>query len=373
MNRNAGKLTSLLLAALCAGSFFLCACDKAEETTPSIWEAPAATGTTTTDPAITAQNAKDRTHMEKVTLDGVNEHHYISTDYCYLESEKYILFIDKDVDLPGDFAVILDAIIDEIENQLGVPAIPEDREYPYLCNNGIYFNGFDPWSDWGVVSKIPIFLICDRAPEGWISGATADDVVIVSYDLFSDELWNSIPDFRDNPWRRDEYLDYTEIIHEVTHAVTQRNISLPKIMTEGIANYMEIAVVNALADKYPPIAEIKAKKDLYDYDVPEAVNASNAEAIFISDYSEVGHADRGAEYTFGKYLFEYLHEQKGDDFFKDIYVKLKAEEINYRRDEYDEATMKRITGIIKDIYGDDVFTKFGDWCVKNKHLQETGN
>ena len=32
-----------------------------------------------------------------------------------------------------------------------------------------------------------------------------------------------------------------------------------------------------------------------------------------------------------------------------------------------------MTGIIKDLYGDDVFTKFGDWCVKNNHLQDTNN
>ena len=369
MKTKARKLTSLLLAALCAGSILLCACDKAEETTTSIWEAPVATGTTATEPAVTTLNGKNITHLEKVTLDGVNENHYISTDYCYLESGKYILLIDKDIDLPGDFAVILDAIIDEIENQLGISAIPEDREYPQLCDNSVYFDGFDPWKGWDVGSKVPIFLFVDRQPKGWISCATADDVVIVSYDLFSDEIWNSIPEFRDNPWRRDEYLDYTEIIHEVTHAITERNCNMSKIMTEGIATYMEAAVVNALADKYPPIAEIKAKKNFYDNDVPEAVNASNAEAIFLSDYSDVSHADRGAEYTFGKYLFEYLYEQKGNGFFKDICGKLKAEDINCRYDEYDEAAMQKVAGIIKEIYGDDVFTKFGDWCVKNKHLQ----
>ena len=373
MKRKARKLTSLLLATLCAGSMLLCACDKADQSSDPSGDPgfapPSADATETSDSAEATTGKKDTNSYEKVTLDGVNEHHYISTDFCYLESEKYVLLIDKDIDLPGDFAVVLDAIIDEIENQLGISAMPGDREYYNVTDNSVYFDGFNPWNDWNVGTKIPIFILCDRQPKGWISCATADDVTIVSYDLFSDEIWNSIPEFRDNPWRRDEYLDYTEIIHEVTHAITRRNCNTSKIMTEGIANYMEVAVVNALADKYPSIAEIKAKKDFYDYDVPEAVNASNAEKIFLSDYSDVEHADRGAEYTFGKYLFEYLHEQKGNDFYKDINGKIKAENIDYRYDEYDEAAMQKIAGVIKELYGDDVFTKFGDWCVKNKYLQ----
>ena len=376
MKKLARKLTSLLLAALCSGSILLCACNKAEQTSDTSDEAgfvpPSAASTETSEiTAATTLNNADTTFYEKVTLDGVNEHHYISTNYCYLESEKYVLLIDKDIELPGDFAVIMDAIIDEIENQLGVSAMPEDMEYPPVSDLSIYYNGFNPWKDWNIGSKIPIFIMCDRQPEGWISCATAYDVTIVSYGLFSDELWNSIPEFRDNPWRRGDYLDYTEMIHEVTHAITQRNCNMSKIMTEGIANYMEVAVVDALADKYPPIAEIKAKKDLFDYDVPEAVNASNAEAVFVSDYSDVSHADRGAEYTYGKYLFEYLHEQKGTEFFKAINEKLRAADIDYRYDEYDEAAMQKYAGVIKEIYGDDVFTKFGDWCVKNNHLQKT--
>ena len=359
------------MAVLCTGSMLLCACDKAEETTESIWEAPSAVETTTEEqPAITPVNAKDITFYEKITLDGVKENYYVSSDYCYLESEKYILLVDKDIKIPGDFAIVLDAIIDEIENQLGLSAMPENRDYPNIFNNSGYYNGFNPWKDWNAGSKIPIFLVCDRKPEGWISCATSDDVVIVSYDMFSDELWDSVPDYRDNPWRRDGYLDYTEIIHELTHTITQRNVPMSKIMTEGIADYMAVSVLNALADKYPSLAENKAKKTFYDNDVPEAVNSSNAEKIFISDYSNVSHADRGAEYTFGKYLFTYLNEQAGDDFFKKISDKLIASGINYRYDEYDEASMQKIAGIIKELYGDDVFEKFGDWCVKNNHLQK---
>ena len=372
MRKNLRKPAPLLLAALCAGSMLLCACNKTEETTETtIWEAPTAVETTTEAPIeTTIRNAKDHTHYEKVTLDGVKENYFVSTDYCYLESEKYVLLIDKDIKIPGDFAVVLDAVIDEIEKQTGLSAVPENREYPNICESSGYYNGFNPWKDWNVGSKIPIFLVCDREPKGWISCATSDDVVIVSYDMISDEVWNSVPAYRDNPWRRDGYLDYTEIIHELTHTVTQRNVPMSKIMTEGIAEYMSVSVLNALADKYPSLAEVKAKKNSDDNYVPEKVNSSNAEAIFVSDYKDVSHADRGAEYTFGKYLFMYLNEQSGDEFFKNIADKLIASGINYHYDEYDEASMQKIAGIFKELYGDDVFEKFGEWCVKNNHLQK---
>ena len=31
--------------------------------------------------------------------------------------------------------------------------------------------------------------------------------------------------------------------------------------------------------------------------------------------------------------------------------------------------MKKCAGYMKEVFGDDVFTKFGDWCVKNYYLQ----
>ncbi|MBQ2156646.1 MAG: hypothetical protein II438_09460 [Clostridiales bacterium] len=378
MKKNARKITSLLLAALCTGSMLLCACDKATEESETTVTTTAATTKETTETtestAETTRNGMINTPYKKITLDGVKENHFVSTDYCYIESEKYVLLIDKDIDLPGDFAVVMDAIVDELEKQLGVSYAPVERDYPHVTDNSIYYNGFNPWKDWYVGEKIPVFIMCDRQPEGWISCATADDLTLVEYELFSEDVWNSIPDFRDNPWRKTDYVDYSVIAHEMTHVITGRNCNMSKIMTEGLADYMAVSVINALADKYPSIAEVKAKKTFYDNTVPEAVNASNAEAIFVSDYKDVSHADRGAEYTYGQYLFEYLHEQAGDDFFKKICTKLNTSAgFVYRYDEYNEEQMQKIAGIIKDLYGDDVFTKFGDWCVKNNHLQDTNN
>ena len=79
---------------------------------------------------------------EEVKLDGIEEHHFVSTDYCYLESEKYVLFIDKGIDLPGDFQANVDAIIDELEAELGLSSCPDTYEYcDRMVDISIYFDG----------------------------------------------------------------------------------------------------------------------------------------------------------------------------------------------------------------------------------------
>lgn len=310
---------------------------------------------------------------EEVKLDGIEEHHFVSTDYCYLESEKYVLFIDKGIDLPGDFQVNVDAIIDELEKELGLSSCPDTYEYcDCMIDISIYFDGDYPWYNVGVGTKIPIFIIADDKPEGWISSATSEGAVIVMYEMFSEEILNSVPYYRDNPSYINDYLDYTDIAHELTHVITERNHRTTEIITEGIAEYMGYSVIEALADEYPSIAVAQERRNLYDYSLPEQVNAENAERIFVDDYHDLTTAERGAQYTYGKYLFMYLYEQYGDGTYKMLNDKLIEKGIDYNRIEYGEEALKSFASAIKEAFGEDVFAKFGEWCVQNDHLQNVG-
>lgn len=310
---------------------------------------------------------------EEVKLDGIEEHHFVSTDYCYLESEKYVLFIDKGIDLPGDFQVNVDAIIDELEKELGLSSCPDTYEYcDCMIDISIYFDGDYPWHNVGVGTKIPIFIMADDKPEGWISSATSEGAVIVMYEMFSEEILNSVPYYRDNPSYINDYLDYTDIAHELTHVITERNHRTTEIITEGIAEYMGYSVIEALADEYPSIAVAQERRNLYDYSLPEQVNAENAERIFVDDYHDLTTAERGAQYTYGKYLFMYLYEQYGDGTYKMLNDKLIEKGIDYNRIEYGEEALKSFASAIKEAFGEDVFAKFGEWCVQNDHLQNVG-
>lgn len=348
----------------------------------TIWEDPTTTTTEevqidgeVVEPTIDgfAQRGLKDLPYEEVKLDGVEEHHFVSTDYCYLESEKYVLLIDKGIDLPGDFQVNLDAIIDELESELGLSSCPDTYEYcGSVIDISIYFDGEYPWAGLGIGTKIPIFIMADDEPSGWISNASSEGAIFVIYEMFSEEVINSVPYYRDNPEYINDYLDYTDIAHELTHVITERNHRTTEIITEGIAEYMGYSVIKELADEYPSIGVANEKRYNFDYTVPEKVNAENAERIFIDDFNSLTTAERGAQYSYGKYLFMYLYGSNGSGTYKMLNDKIIEKGIDYNRIEYSEAEVTKIAEALKETFGEDVFAKFGDWCVENNHLQTEG-
>ena len=380
------KLPAMLLAVLLAGNTFLCSCTAGniekdgstpEETTAIVSETTTEATTVTAAEAATASETTktaaltgpEKTPYKQITLDGVEEHHFISEDFCFIESENCVFFLEKDIDIPGDYVNNIELVIGEIEDRLGISCRPESYNYTELCDMSSYF-GFNPWKGWNIGSKLPVFLCVDRNEEGLIPCACADFVVIVQYELFSDELWNSIPGYRDNEWRRRDYIDYAEAAHEITHAITSRNCTMSSIMTEGIAEYMQRVAIDDLADISPAFATVKEKRYLYDYSVPEAVNAGNAERVFIEDYNQIEMADRGAEYVYGRYMCEYLNEHFGSDFYLKYNNKVIEESLDYAYGNYSEELTEKYAGALKDVFGEDIFEKFGDWCVANNALQE---
>lgn len=322
---------------------------------------------------------KNHTPYEEVVLDGVADHSYVAEDYCYLESDKYVLFLEKGIKLPGDFKTNLDAIVDEIETQLRISSSPEDpAEYQKIGTIRIYDapddNGIapHPWKGWDIGTKLPIFLLVDKEGEGYISGAYTDYVSFYIWSLYSNEIWDTVPYFKERSEFRDECVDYVTLAHEITHIITLRNNNLTDILSEGIADYTEEAVIFSLADRYPSIKTSKEDHNWDDNPVPKAVNADNAEKIFIEDYHDLSSAHRGAEYAYGSNLFKYLHEKYGDGFYSKFNDRIRADKLTVNTSEYDKASVKKFADVIKDLYGMDVFKKFGKWCVKNHVLQNVG-
>lgn len=395
-------LSFLTVAAMISGQALICGCSSkketkeetsASETTSSMdtssnqeetTSAPETTSVATeltttlsettdagleTGETAPSENGKDSTPYKEITLDGVKEHHFIADDYCYIESDKFVLFLEKDIEIPGDFVVNVDAIIDELEKELGVSYAPDSYDYAHVIDMRSHY-GENPWKGWDIGSKIPVFLYVDRKDEGLISCATGNFAVFVFYEMFTDELWNSVPSFKDNDWRRTDYIDYSTIAHELTHTITSRYVEMSSIMTEGIADYMGMTVIDTLADSYPSIKEVKKKRYLFDYSVPESVNENNAERIFIEDYSAIEHADRGAEYAYGRYLCQFLKSKYGNDFYLQYKNAIVEKKLTYSYGTYDETIMTKYAEALKDTFGEDVFKEFGKWCVSKNYLQE---
>ena len=330
---------------------------------------PTAKPTATATPSP-VPNGKDTTPYKKITLDGNADRWYYTTDYCYLESDKYVLLMEKDLRIPGDFKVNMDAIIDELESVLQLEYDPDDFDYCGVSNLAVYYDGFNPWENWNLGKKIPIFIMADRKDEGWIPNASGNELVLTSYYLLTDDIWNSVPSYKDNDVRRGTYYDYSEAIHELTHVITLRHSELTDILAEGIAEYTPDPVIDRLSDKYPSIAKVKENRFLWDYDVPESVNSENAERIFLEDYRKKQGNDGCSQYVYGEYLCKYLSETNGTGFFKKFIDQARKNNLSAKKLYDDPEAIKAYAETLKQVFGKDLFTKFGAWCVEKNVLQK---
>ena len=310
----------------------------------------------------------------RAELDGVREHVFTTTEYCFVESEKYFLCLDKDLAIPGDFAVNLDAIIEEIERQLDVEFQPDPQDT--TTNDMSYFyNDFDPWQGLSFGGKVPIYVMAERDGYAIISVSEPTSMILGMAELLTDEAWDAFVKAYDGDVTRLDFVDYDEPIHEMTHVLTLKKCPQSQIFAEGLAVVYARSVTDALADRYPSIAETKEKHKYKEYLVGEAVNADNAERIFCSDYADIDFELRLAIYGYGKAFCTYLRQNFGDDFFLKLAQQVNADPRIDRGGffpglESYGSMMESYTEAVKAAFGADIFTKFGAWCVENNMIQK---
>lgn len=308
---------------------------------------------------------------EKAALSGKADEEFVTKEYGYIEGEDFLVYLDKNLKLPGNFADITEKLIQGIRKETGL--ITDDFEFErYTCDMRDYLSE-DVWQGIPQKNRIIINLIVDRKPVGWISCADTSSAICIEYELFDDEVWNSVPEYRDNPWRRHEYVDYGVIIHELTHAITLRSMpseKLGSILSEGIAQYVGAVLDSEFAgmgiDGYHA-------STYYTYDQSNfSVTKESAESVFEKDYAYLTTAERGPEYDYGRYFCQFLNETYGSDFFLRIVEAFNEAEWgdsfikNYWNDDSVKKDAGRIrTKAIKDEFGDDVFVKYGEWFQKN--------
>ena len=301
----------------------------------------------------------------RIELSGNKDDRFLTTRYCYIESEKYFLLLDKDLNLPGDFTAQMDLLIDTLEEVTGLSYIPDFK--PDGFDNSTVRFGFNPWRDMEFGDKIPIFIFVDREGKNLISYASEMYTVFISDELTSEEVWNSIPSFRDNPYRRHSFIDYSSVAHELVHTITLRHGFYTKIMTEGCADYFAEKALKKLSSRSNDFAESINNYVLFS-SVEDEITPQNAEQIFREDYLSLSHANRDDEYTLGRLICKFLEETYGDSFFTD-YVKgvneagfqMAANGVYYQ---YSPANAERQAEVFKSVFGDDVFTRFGAWYQK---------
>ena len=159
---------------------------------------------------------------KSVTLSGNSKDRYVTKDFCYIESDKYVLLLEKDLSIPGDFKKNIDAIINSLEKHTGLSYCPDSYDYTKTIDFSSSLYGFNPWEGMDFGKKIPIELIIDRKDEGLICCACDQFVTLDLNELYTDEFWNSVPSYRDNTdWRRFSFVEYQSIAHAYSFCISR--------------------------------------------------------------------------------------------------------------------------------------------------------
>ena len=290
-------------------------------------------------------------------LNGNRDDRFLTTEYCYLRSDKYVMFFDKDLSIPGDFKEKMDLIVDEVEKTVNLPYnatyyVPERIYYDYL--------GYNPWEGIELNKRIAIFVFVDREDSAYVSSANGENVHVFEYNLISDEVWNSVSSYRNNSWRRGDYFDYAVMAHELTHVLTDRYANMTWAMTEGCAEYVAETVMERLKDTSEDFQ--KSYENLYlPKKIKKKVTAQNAENIFVDDFSDLGMVDRTDVYTFGRMFCEFLAETYGENFMRDYLIAVERVSKHYIYGNMALEDRQTLADKLKETFGDDVFTNFGAW------------
>ena len=316
----------------------------------------------TTDPTP-IPNDTELHGYNRIELSGNRNDHVITDKFCYLRSDKYVMFFENDLDLPGDLKVNLDLIVDTIEDVVGLPY--NAPEFNPILGNYTHFDK-NPWENIELNKRVAIFFFVDREDVGYICSADAEMATIFMYELYTDEVWNSVPSYKDNAWRRQDYIDYYTFAHELTHVLTSRYATMTEIMTEGCADYVAEVVMERLKDTSEDFAKsYEQMKGNFAYRINKSLTKDNAEEIFIDDFSELAMVDREEKYILGRMICEYLSESYGEAFLRDYMdaVKNLADRFSYAN--MRQSQRENFAKKFKSLFGDDAFVNFAEWYQKN--------
>ena len=337
---------------------------------PTSASEPTAAPAATTEPTPTAAPTVAPTsnvYPSQVSLSGNRDDHLLTDELCCIEGDKFFLIVAAGADIPGDFADNVSLIMDRMEEETGL-TFDVDWRLAGVDNSTVDY-GYNPWEGFDFKDNLPIYIKVDLEDVGYIPCATAEFVTLYMYELFSEDVWNSVPSYRDNSWRRNDHIDYYTVAHELTHSLTERYAHCGKILTEGCADYVAEKVIDSLASVSPDFeGSVEVMYRNFDYMVEDDVTPENAEEIFRNDYSDLSVANRGDEYTLGRMICSFLSDTYGESFLRDYINACRNAGYSYEQfwGMLEDEDRSKLADVFKETFGDDVFVNFGRYYQAHK-------
>lgn len=239
--------------------------------------------------------------------------YYHSETYSYIDTDKYIILFDSDINIPSDIISTIDLLINNIEKETNLTYYDLDTK--------------------GDKDKFTIYFTSQEDEDR--KAVTLDNKITIYSPYFdTNEYGVSI------------------LTHELTHMILFHNLKTNSLtFHEGAAEFYGDKICRDLTD-YPVFYES------YEYGtgiIQEPINPSTAEDLFVSDLKDC--TSNRAAYQYGTAFFTFMYEIYGSEWLVDF---IKAS------NEYDSLSPKEIARLLNSIYEKQVFSKFGIWFEDNK-------
>ena len=293
-----------------------------------------------TEVSTTTEVEVSKPVQEPLKLSGNPEDEYVTTKPEYIETDKFIIFLDEDIKLYGNTPELIAYVMELTETEAGL-TLNNDYGYeswgtsgPQYYYDGTNFEGVDPKCE-----KFHIYVVSD---EKSVPCSMPSAVVLnnIDLELAAGEGWT--------------------LVHEYTHSLHASNgVNLGRIMEEGFATYVCGKVTSKDAD-IPFNFDANLNYSSYDREITR----ENAEEVFKEEFE-----DGWENYLYGYRFMTFLYEEYGEEVFHNI---LKDATLN-PPEGVDHFENKDAIPYIKKHTSEDVFIKYGDWLEENKEMFEDWN
>lgn len=264
-------------------------------------------------------------------LSGNPEDEYVLTEPEYIETDEFIMFMDKGTKLYGNTPELIATIFDLVEKETGLSRdnVPD---FAYIQNQGPkdVFYGCSEFLEIDPECEKFHVYVCDRgAPNGGYG------YIYIN--------------------RRDLEIAAGEgnvIIHEFTHSLQAANGPwMSQFMDEGYSTY--ITAMIAERDEIIPFNY----DSYYNFSGYDEINRDNAEKNLREneEYCQ-------ENYEYGFRLMHFLMETYGEDIFRTIL----ADACTMVDKNWNEIYMEETIECLKRNTSENVFEEFGDWMQKNR-------
>ena len=254
------------------------------------------------------------------------------TENSYYEGSNYVLYLKQGAKVPGNLPQVIERVMKEEEELFNLSYEKGTNcTDPRVWINQYYgggYSGLNPEN-----KKVNILIVPDPGT-GEVAWSDTGSVMLFSEELFPDQPFDTT-------------------YHELAHVLRLRQgPNLGQAMEEGVGLYAQDRI--SRLENFPTWSMIQYC-DANGYQSP--YDASKITADPEGEFRRVTLMERTAEQEFYHYGFRFitfLMQTYGPD------AVMKVTEVS-KKYSFEEKDVDSIVRVIKETFGEDVFTKFGEW------------